>query len=82
MEAPSESLKPLQQGMDAHDAAGLSKSLVDDAQFVTVNGDWSTSREEFRGEWSAFMAQTGRYGPARAGHRRCRSAFLRPTWLS
>jgi hypothetical protein len=31
-----------------HDPDGMVESLVDDAQFVTVNGAWTRTREEFR----------------------------------
>jgi len=31
-----------------HDPDGMVESLVDDAQFVTVNGAWTRMREEFR----------------------------------
>src|SRR5229473_1005897 len=30
-----------------HDADGMVESLVDDAQFVTVNGAWSKTRADF-----------------------------------
>jgi uncharacterized protein (TIGR02246 family) len=33
---------------DRHDPDGMVESLVDDAQFVTVNGAWTKTREEFR----------------------------------
>lgn len=33
---------------DAHDPDGMAESLVDDAQFITVNGAWTTSRDGFR----------------------------------
>src|SRR4029450_10199608 len=31
-----------------HDADGMVETLVDDAQFVTVNGAWTKTRAEFR----------------------------------
>jgi uncharacterized protein (TIGR02246 family) len=31
-----------------HDPEGMAESLVDDAQFITVNGAWTTTREGFR----------------------------------
>src|SRR2546421_1255005 len=31
-----------------HDADGMIESLVDDAQFVTVNGAWTKTRADFR----------------------------------
>jgi uncharacterized protein (TIGR02246 family) len=52
---------------DRHDPDGLSESLVDDAQFITVNGAWTTSRQGFRdlmqrlhGPSGAFRASTRR----------------------
>jgi uncharacterized protein (TIGR02246 family) len=33
---------------DRHDPDGMVESLVDDAQFVTVNGAWTKTRQEFR----------------------------------
>ena len=33
---------------NAHDPDDLSESLMDDAQFITVNGAWTTSRDGFR----------------------------------
>jgi uncharacterized protein (TIGR02246 family) len=52
---------------DAHDPAGLSESLVDDAQFITVNGAWTTSREGFRD----LMARLhGADGPFRSSTRK------------
>ena len=33
---------------DRHDPEGMAKSLVDDAQFITVNGAWTTTRAGFR----------------------------------
>jgi uncharacterized protein (TIGR02246 family) len=52
---------------NAHDPEGLSESLADDAQFVTVNGAWTTSREGFRD----LMARLhGPAGPFRSSTRR------------
>jgi uncharacterized protein (TIGR02246 family) len=31
-----------------HDPDGMVESLVDDAQFVTVNGAWTKTRADFR----------------------------------
>jgi uncharacterized protein (TIGR02246 family) len=33
---------------DAHDPEGMAASLADDAQFITVNGAWTTTRDGFR----------------------------------
>ena len=52
---------------DAHDPEGLAESLVDDAQFITVNGAWTTSRDGFRD----LMARLhGASGPFRSSTRR------------
>ena len=52
---------------NAHDPEGLSESLVDDAQFITVNGAWTTSREGFR---DLMRRLHGASGPFRASTRR------------
>jgi uncharacterized protein (TIGR02246 family) len=52
---------------DAHDPDGLSESLVDDAQFITVNGAWTTSRQGFRDLMARLHGATG---PFRASTRR------------
>ena len=52
---------------DAHDPEGMAEALTDDAQFITVNGAWTTSREGFRD----LMARLhGANGPFRASTRR------------
>jgi uncharacterized protein (TIGR02246 family) len=33
---------------DRHDPDGMAESLADDAQFITVNGAWTTTRSGFR----------------------------------
>ena len=52
---------------DAHDPETLAESLADDAQFITVNGAWTTSRLGFRdlmqrlhGANGAFRSSTRR----------------------
>jgi uncharacterized protein (TIGR02246 family) len=52
---------------DAHDPEGLSESLTDDAQFITVNGAWTTSRAGFR---DLMRRLHGASGPFRASTRR------------
>ena len=63
---------------DAHDPEGMAASLADDAQFITVNGAWTTSRDGFRD----LMARLhGASGPFRASTRRTpemRVTFLAP----
>jgi uncharacterized protein (TIGR02246 family) len=62
---------------DAHDPEGLSGSLTDDAQFITVNGAWTTSREGFR---DLMVRLHGPNGPFRASTRR--SPEMHVTFLS
>jgi len=52
---------------DAHDPEGMAESLVDDAQFITVNGAWTTSRAGFR---DLMQRLHGASGPFRASTRR------------
>jgi uncharacterized protein (TIGR02246 family) len=52
---------------DRHDPEGLSESLVDDAQFITVNGAWTTSRAGFR---DLMVRLHGPNGPFRSSTRR------------
>ena len=50
-----------------HDPDAIAASLADDAQFITVNGAWTTTREGFRD----LMARLhGADGPFRASTRR------------
>lgn len=52
---------------DAHDPESLAESLADDAQFITVNGAWTTTREGFRDLMARLHGATG---PFRASTRR------------
>jgi uncharacterized protein (TIGR02246 family) len=50
-----------------HDPEAMAEPLVDDAQFITVNGAWTTTRDGFRD----LMARLhGANGPFRASIRR------------
>ena len=52
---------------NAHDPDAIAESLSDDAQFITVNGAWTTRRQGFRD----LMARLhGADGPYRASTRR------------
>jgi uncharacterized protein (TIGR02246 family) len=52
---------------NAHDPDAIAESLADDAQFITVNGAWTTSRAGFRD----LMARLhGASGPFRSSTRR------------
>jgi len=62
---------------DRHDPDGLSESLVDDAQFITVNGAWTTSRQGFR---DLMQRLHGPSGPFRTSTRR--SPEMQVTFLA
>jgi uncharacterized protein (TIGR02246 family) len=50
-----------------HDPEGMAESLADDAQFITVNGAWTTSRAGFR---DLMQRLHGASGPFRSSARR------------
>ena len=52
---------------DRHDPEALAESLADDAQFITVNGAWTTTRSGFRDLMARLHGATG---PFRASTRR------------
>jgi len=52
---------------DRHDPDGMAEALVDDAQFITVNGAWTTSRAGFR---DLMQRLHGANGPYRSATRR------------
>lgn len=52
---------------DGHDPEGMAESLVDDAQFITVNGAWTTTRNGFRDLMARLHGATG---PFRTSTRR------------
>jgi uncharacterized protein (TIGR02246 family) len=52
---------------DAHDPEGMAASLADDAQFITVNGAWTTTRDGFRDLMARLHGATG---PFRTSTRR------------
>jgi uncharacterized protein (TIGR02246 family) len=63
---------------DRHDPEGLAESLADDAQFITVNGAWTTSRVGFRDLMARLHGATG---PFRSSTRRTpemKVTFLAP----
>ena len=66
---------------DAHDPDAMAVSLSDDAQFITVNGAWTTTRGGFR---DLMQRLHGATGPFRASVRRscappaCRRSRARP----
>ena len=52
---------------DAHDPDGMASSLSDDAQFITVNGAWTTTRAGFR---DLMQRLHGANGPFRSSTRK------------
>ena len=62
---------------NAHDPDAIAESLADDAQFITVNGAWTTSRAGFRDLMARLHGPTG---PFRASTRR--SPEMRVTFLA
>jgi uncharacterized protein (TIGR02246 family) len=46
---------------DRHDAEGMAESLADDAQFITVNGAWTTTRNGFRDLMARLHGSTGAF---------------------
>jgi len=59
---------------DAHDPDALAEPLVDDAQFITVNGAWTTSRAGFR---DLMQRLHGASGPYRSSTRRTPEMHVR-----
>lgn len=45
-----------------HDPDAIAASLADDAQFITVNGAWTTSRQGFRDLMQRLHGPSGPYG--------------------
>jgi uncharacterized protein (TIGR02246 family) len=62
---------------NAHDPDAIAESLTDDAQFITVNGAWTTTRQGFRDLMQRLHGPTG---PFRASARR--SPEMRVTFLA
>src|SRR5262245_42991539 len=58
-----------------HDADDMVESLVDDAQFVTVNGAWTKTRADFR---DLMRRLHGPNGPFRSSTREMHVRFLAP----
>ncbi len=52
---------------NAHDPDAIAESLADDAQFITVNGAWTTSRDGFR---DLMQRLHGANGPYRSSTRK------------
>jgi len=63
---------------DAHDPDALAESLTDDAQFITVNGAWTTSRAGFRDLMQRLHGATGPYRSSTRKTPEMRVRFLAP----
>jgi uncharacterized protein (TIGR02246 family) len=59
---------------NAHDPDAIAESLVDDAQFITVNGAWTTSRQGFR---DLMQRLHGANGPYRSSTRKTPEMHVR-----
>jgi uncharacterized protein (TIGR02246 family) len=59
---------------NAHDPDGIAESLSDDAQFITVNGAWTTSRTGFR---DLMQRLHGPNGPFRSSTRKTPELHVR-----
>jgi uncharacterized protein (TIGR02246 family) len=59
---------------NAHDPDAIAESLADDAQFITVNGAWTTSRQGFR---DLMQRLHGPNGPFRNSIRRTPEIHVR-----
>jgi uncharacterized protein (TIGR02246 family) len=70
-QADEDAIRELENRFNAawnrHDPEGMAESLSDDAQFITVNGAWTTSRDGFR---DLMQRLHGGNGPFRASARR------------
>ena len=67
------------EAWNAHDPEGLAESLADDAQFITVNGAWTTSRAGLpRPDGAAARRRTARSARARARSPEMQVRFLAP----
>ena len=56
--------------LDRHDAEGMAASLADDAQFITVNGAWTTSRVGFRDLMARLHGPSGPFRTSTRGRPR------------
>jgi uncharacterized protein (TIGR02246 family) len=58
----------------AHDPDAMAEALTDDAQFITVNGAWTTTRSGFR---DLMQRLHGATGPYRSSTRRTPEMLVR-----
>ena len=81
MSADEDAIRALEErfnaAWNAHDPDAIAESLSDDAQFITVNGAWTTSRQGFR---DLMQRLHGPSGPYRSSTRK--SPEIKVTFLS
>jgi uncharacterized protein (TIGR02246 family) len=65
-------------GWNAHDPDAIAESLADDAQFITVNGAWTTSRQGFRDLMQRLHGPNGPYGASMRRSPEIHVRFLTP----
>ena len=65
-------------GWNAHDPDAIAESLADDAQFITVNGAWTTSRQGFRDLMQRLHGPSGPYGGSTRRSPEIHVRFLTP----
>ena len=63
-----------------HDADAMVETLADDAQFVTVNGAWTTTRADYLNLMQRLHGSDGPFVQAPAKRQLCMCAFSRQTW--
>ena len=63
-----------------HDADAMVESLADDAQFVTVNGAWTTTRADYLNLMQRLHGSSGPSEQASSKRQLCMYAFSRQTW--
>ena len=78
MSADEDAIRALEDRFNAawsgHDPEAMAEPLVDDAQFITVNGAWTTSRAGFR---DLMQRLHGANGPYRSSTRRTPEMHVR-----
>ena len=63
---------------NAHDLEAIAESLADDAQFITVNGAWTTSRQGFRDLMQRLHGPTGQFRSSTRRSPESQVRFLTP----
>ena len=65
-------------GWNAHDPDAIAELLADDAQFITVNGAWTKSRQGFRDLMQRLHGPSGPYGASTRRSPEIHVRFLTP----